>query len=115
KVRRLARVGDWSAWAQPERPPAESGSFRAPELVDLATLDPTIRFDIRYATTNNFLGSVFYSTAHAFLQRPAAQAVLRAHQKLRAMGYGLLIHDGYRPWDVTKTFWDATPPAEAWL
>jgi D-alanyl-D-alanine dipeptidase len=25
-------------------------------------------------------------------------------------GYGLLICDGYRPWYVTKMFWDATPP-----
>jgi D-alanyl-D-alanine dipeptidase len=41
--------------------------------------------------------------------------MLRAHQKLRAMGYGLLIHDGYRPWYVTKTFWDATPPSDRWM
>jgi CubicO group peptidase (beta-lactamase class C family)/D-alanyl-D-alanine dipeptidase len=115
KVQPVRPVAELLALAQTERPPAESGSFRAPELVDLATLDSTIRFDIRYATTNNFLGSVFYSTAHAFLQRPAADAMLRAHQKLRAMGYGLLIHDGYRPWYVTKTFWDATPPAQRWM
>jgi serine beta-lactamase-like protein LACTB len=25
------------------------------------------------------------------------------------MGYGLLVHDAYRPWYVTKVFWDATP------
>ena len=115
KVQPIRPVAELLALAQTERPPAESGSFRTPELVDLATLDPTIRFDIRYATRNNFLGSVFYSTAHAFLQRPAAEAMLRAHQKLRAMGYGLLIHDGYRPWYVTKTFWDATPPAQRWM
>ena len=115
KVQPVRPVAELLAQAQTERPPAESGSFRAPDLVDLATLDPAIRFDIRYATTNNFLGSVFYSTAHAFLQRPAAEAMLRAHQRLRALGYGLLIHDGYRPWYVTKTFWDATPPGERWM
>ncbi len=115
KVQPVRPVAELLALAQTERPPAESGSFRAPDLVDLATLDSTIRFDIRYATTNNFLGSVFYSTAHAFLQRPAAEAMLRAHQKLRALGYGLLIHDGYRPWYVTKTFWDATPPWQRWM
>lgn len=115
KVQPVRPVAELLVQARAERPPAESGSFRTPELVDLATLDPTIRFDIRYATTNNFLGSVFYSTAHAFLQRPAADAMLRAHQRLRAMGYGLLIHDGYRPWYVTKTFWDATPPAQRWM
>ena len=115
KVAPVRPVAELLALARTERPPAESGSFRAPDLVDLATLDATIRFDIRYATTNNFLGSVFYSTAHAFLQRPAAEAMLRAHRRLRAMGYGLLIHDGYRPWYVTKTFWDATPPSQRWM
>ena len=34
---------------------------------------------------------------------------------LRRVGYGLLIHDAYRPWYVTKMFWDATPPEHRWL
>jgi CubicO group peptidase (beta-lactamase class C family)/D-alanyl-D-alanine dipeptidase len=91
-------------------PPHESGDFRKPDLVELTSLDPTIKLDIRYASTNNFLQTVFYPQARAFLQRPAAEAVVRAHRKLNAMGYGLLIHDGYRPWYVTKMFWDGTPP-----
>jgi D-alanyl-D-alanine dipeptidase len=77
--------------------------------VDLAALDPTIKLDIRYATANNFLGTPVYTSARAFLQRPAAEALLRAHQALGQRGYGLLIHDAYRPWHVTKLFWDATP------
>jgi D-alanyl-D-alanine dipeptidase len=96
-------------------PPAESASFLAPDLIEPARLDRTIHLDIRYATTNNFLGSVFYSSAHAFLQRPAAEALLRASRRLRRLGYGLLIHDAYRPWYVTKVFWDATPPESRWL
>jgi len=75
----------------------------------LTALDPTIKLDIRYASTNNFMSSVFYSQARAFLQRPAAEALVRAHKKLAHYGYGLLIHDGYRPWYVTKMFWDGTP------
>ena len=97
------------------RPPAESGAFLARDLVQPARLDSTIRLDIRYASTNNFLGSVFYSSARAFLQRPAARALVRASQALRPLGYGILIHDAYRPWYVTKVFWDATPPASRWL
>ncbi len=96
-------------------PPAESGAFLAPDLVELTALDSSLRLDIRYATTNNFLGSVFYSSAHAFLQRPAAEAIVRAARALRPLGYGILIHDAYRPWYVTKVFWDATPPASRWL
>ncbi len=94
------------------QPPQETGEFRAPDLVDLATLDPTIKFDIRYATTNNFMSAVFYDHPRAFLQRPAAEGLLRAHRKLKEQGYGLLIHDAYRPWYVTKMFWEATPDSQ---
>jgi D-alanyl-D-alanine dipeptidase len=90
-------------------PPGEWGSFALSNLVDLTRLDPTIQLDIRYATTNNFLSTPFYSSAKAFMQRPAAEAVVRAHRKLKSQGYGLLIHDAYRPWYVTKMFWEATP------
>lgn len=92
-------------------PPKEAGDFRKPDLVDLTTLDKTIKLDIRYATDNNFLGTPFYTSARAFMQKPAAEALLRAHQKLATQGFGLLIHDAYRPWYVTKMFWEATPVA----
>lgn len=90
-------------------PPQENGTFRKPELVDLATLSPTIKLDIRYATENNFLSTPVYSSARAFLQKPAAEALLRVHTQLKDHGYGLLIFDAYRPWYVTKMFWDACP------
>ena len=91
-------------------PPIEQRPFRQPDLVELAPLDPAIHLDIRYATANDFLGVPVYTQARAFLQRPAAEALLRVLHKLQPLGYGLLIHDGYRPWYVTKIFWDATPP-----
>ncbi len=90
-------------------PPAETGPFRQPNLVELVKLDPTIRLDIRYATKNNFLGKAVYKKPRAFLQRPAAEALARVNQALRKDGYGLVVFDGYRPWAVTKIFWDVTP------
>ena len=90
-------------------PPVEPGEFRPADLVELTRLDPTIKLDIRYATTRNFLGTPLYSQARAFLQRPAAEAVVRVQRALGEEGYGLLVHDAYRPWYVTKIFWDATP------
>jgi D-alanyl-D-alanine dipeptidase len=95
--------------ASAAEPPPEPAGLRKPDLVDLAHLDPTLKIDVRYATAQNFLGTPVYSEPRAFLQRPAAQAVVRAHRALSAYGYGLLIHDAYRPWYVTKVFWDATP------
>ncbi len=92
-----------------DSPPKEAHAFRKPDLVELTTLDPTIHLDIRYATSNNFLGTPVYSQPRAFLQRPAAEAMIRAARDLKNYGYGLLVHDGYRPWYVTKIFWEATP------
>lgn len=90
-------------------PPVETGAFRAPDLVELVKLDSTIRLDIRYATKNNFLGRAVYKKARAFLQRPAAEALACVNRALHAQGYGLVVFDGYRPWQVTKVFWDSTP------
>jgi D-alanyl-D-alanine dipeptidase len=92
--------------AAQDRPPRDPKATRQADLVELVTLDPTIKLDIRYAKANNFLGKPVYSEARAFLQRPAADALLRAHRALARHGYGLLIHDGYRPWAITKLFWD---------
>jgi serine beta-lactamase-like protein LACTB len=105
----LRPVADLMKEALAAKPPNETGEFRETDLVELTKLDPTIRLEVRYATTNNFLGTKFYAQARAFMQRPAAEAVARANQKLKEYGYGLLIHDAYRPWYVTKVFWDATP------
>jgi D-alanyl-D-alanine dipeptidase len=97
-----------SALAQ-DGPPKETGTFRKADLVELVRLDPTIRLDVRYATDENEFGKPFYKEARAFLQRPAAEALARVNLALHAKGYGLLVFDGYRPWRVTKQFWDLTP------
>ncbi|MGH7638295.1 MAG: M15 family metallopeptidase [Gemmatimonadaceae bacterium] len=96
-------------------PPAETGSFRPPDLVDVTTLDSTIKLDIRYATDNNFLGTPLYERPRAMLQRPAAEALARANATLRPLRYTLMVFDAYRPWYVTKIFWDATPDSLRWL
>jgi D-alanyl-D-alanine dipeptidase len=91
------------------RPPHEAGSFKASNLVELVKLDTSLHLDIRYAASNNFVGKPVYKEARAFLQRPAAEALVYVNNKLKSLGYGLLIFDGYRPWSVTKLFWDMTP------
>jgi zinc D-Ala-D-Ala dipeptidase len=109
RITPLRPVEELRAEALKESPPREQGTFLAPDLVELVKLDPTIKLDVRYATANNFLGTPLYTQARAFLQRPAAEALVRAHRELKAQGYGLIIHDGYRPWYVTEIFWKATP------
>jgi len=109
KIQPVRSVPELIKEALMAKPPVETGDFLPSDLVELTKLDPTIKLEIRYATTNNLFGTVFYSQARAFMQRAAAEALVRANAKLKASGYGLLVHDGYRPWYVTKVFWDATP------
>jgi CubicO group peptidase (beta-lactamase class C family)/D-alanyl-D-alanine dipeptidase len=109
RIKTIRPLAELRREARAATPPPEKGDFRKPELVDLTALDPGIKLDVRYATDNNFLSTPFYTSAQAFMQRPAAEAVARVHRGLAASGYGLLIFDGYRPWSVTKMFWEATP------
>ena len=90
------------------KPPFEKGDFLKPDLVDLERIEG-MKFDIRYATENNFLSTKFYTSAKAYMQRPAAETLGRVHKNLAEKGFGLLVFDAYRPWFVTKMFWDATP------
>ncbi|MBP3958100.1 serine hydrolase [Gemmata sp. G18] len=108
KIKSVRPLADLRKEALAAKPPAEKGEFLKPELIDLATIDG-VKFDIRYATDNNFLSTPFYSSAKAYMQKPAADALARVHTKLKEQGYGLLVFDAYRPWYVTKMFWDAAP------
>ena len=94
--------------AQPGAPKEEGK--REAHLIELIKLDKTLKLDIRYATKNNFMGKQVYPEARAFLQKPAAKSVVRVHKKLKKQGLGLVIYDGYRPWTITKLFWDSVAP-----
>jgi CubicO group peptidase (beta-lactamase class C family)/D-alanyl-D-alanine dipeptidase len=108
-------IAEIRAEALKANPPEEKGEFRKTDLVELIKMDPSLHLDIRYAGTNNFLGTQFYTEARAFLQRPAAEALVRVNNKLHKNGGALMIFDGYRPWYVTKIFWDATPDEHKFL
>ena len=99
----------------PVTPPATPNATAKVDLVDLATFDNRLQFDIRYATANNFMTKPLYTSARAMLQRPAAEALTRAHDRLRSAGYGLMVLDAYRPWQITRDMWDKHPLNRAYL
>ena len=81
------------------------------ELVEPARLDPTLRLDLRYATSENFTGAPVYPAARCWLRRDVAERLLRVQQRLRQEGLGLLLWDCYRPFSVQRAFWDRVPDA----
>jgi CubicO group peptidase (beta-lactamase class C family)/D-alanyl-D-alanine dipeptidase len=111
KLTPLRPIDELRKTALAAEPPKENNVLlKKPDLVDVTKLDSAIKLDIRYATANNFLGAPLYTSARAFLQRPAAEALVRVNKRLEKSGYGVLVHDAYRPWHVTKMFRDAVEP-----
>jgi len=75
-------------------------------FLDMRELLPKAKFDVTYATENNFLKRRLYPTADVFMRRPAAEALLRVARRLKSRGLGLVLYDGYRPYAVTVTFFE---------
>jgi len=79
------------------------------DLVEVQSINPRIRIDLRYATADNFVGRAMYGTSKCFLRREVAERLGDVQLELESLGYGLRIWDGYRPLSVQKEFWKLVP------
>lgn len=77
-------------------------------MIELKTVMPTLIYDLRYSTENNFVKKALYPafTSTTFLRLPAANALANVQKELRQKGLGLKIFDAYRPYSVTVKFWE---------
>lgn len=95
-----ASGGSGTTPAEPVRSVAAAESL----LVDLATVDPSIRIDARYRDADNFTGAPLpgYGANRLLLRREPAEALGRVQDRLRERGLGLLVWDAYRPVRATE-------------
>jgi D-alanyl-D-alanine dipeptidase len=75
-------------------------------LLDVQSIEPAIRVDVRYATPDNFLHATLYPIAKVFVRRPVALALRDVQRELASHNLGLKIFDGYRPYRVTERMWE---------
>lgn len=77
-------------------------------MIELKSLVPGLQYDLRYASTHNFMKRRMYPSgmAHTYLRAPAARALQLVQQELNKEGLGLKIFDAYRPYSVTVKFWE---------
>lgn len=80
----------------------------AKKMTEIRDLAPGIVYDLRYASTHNFMKRMMYpaGTRYAFLRQPAARALQEVQEELKGKGLGLKIFDAYRPYSVTVKFWE---------
>lgn len=98
-------------------PPKEKVIRHTPVRVssqDMVVLDkfiPGIKVDLRYATANNFTGSVIYEDDTAYLRRGTAEKLKAAQADFAASGYAIKVWDAYRPPAAQFKLWDEYPDA----
>lgn len=80
---------------------------QVPEFfVNVQEIDSTIKVELRYLTSNNFVGGKVdgYQANKAYLTKRAAKALRMAHRRAWKMGMGILIFDSYRPQQAVDHF-----------
>lgn len=78
-------------------------------LVDIKTIDSTIKVDLKYSSIDNFFGvDVYGSLENAYLNREVAQKLKQASEILHEIhnNYNLLVYDAARPLYVQQIMWD---------
>lgn len=77
------------------------------KMVELKTIMPNIQYDLRYATTNNFMHQQVYKNGSTtFLRLIVARALSRVQQELNEKNLSLKVWDAYRPFRVTEKMWE---------
>lgn len=76
------------------------------DFVEILSSPPNVYIDVRYATSNNFVGNplIGYKAEKIFLTSATADSLEKAIQLLDRLGYGIIIYDGYRPQKTVNMF-----------
>lgn len=80
-----------------------------PEFVNIKSISSDFIFDIKYATDDNFLKQKVYDCGECFLRKATAQALYKANEDFKKLGYRIKIFDCYRPLSVQKKMWKILP------
>lgn len=79
------------------------------EIVDIQSVAPNIKIDLKYATKDNFTHQIIYNFNRCFLLREVALRLKDIQNELETIGLGLKIWDGLRPVAAQWAFWELVP------
>ena len=84
-------------------------SMQQQGMVDVQTIDSTIRVSLMYSRPDNFMGRTLYEDLHrAFLHPRAARALVMAQRYLKEEHpeWSLIVMDACRPMHIQQMMWD---------
>ncbi|SHN16686.1 M15 family metallopeptidase [Flavobacterium xinjiangense] len=83
----------------------ENTSISDTTLVNLKDYSQDFVYDMKYATTDNFLKAKVYNCAECFLRLKTVKALIEVNTAFKKKGYKIKIFDCYRPLDIQKKMW----------
>lgn len=78
-------------------------------FVAIANYSQAFEYDLKYATTDNFLNQKVYDCPDCYLRVSTVKALLQVNDSLQKLGYHIKFFDCYRPFDVQKKMWKIMP------
>ena len=78
-------------------------------LVNVKKIIPSVEIDLKYATTDNFVGKRIYNYNICYLLSKVAEALKLVQAELELQGLGIKIFDGYRTMQAQRKFWEVCP------
>jgi len=78
-------------------------------FVNLKNYSNNFVFDMKYATTDNFLKEKVYPCDECFLRVKTIKSLLQANQTFIEKGYRIKLYDCYRPLAIQKKMWKIVP------
>ena len=79
------------------------------DFVLLKSLSSDFVFDMKYATPDNFLKQAVYECGECYLRKKTAEALVKANEEFKTLGYRIKLFDCYRPLEVQKKMWKILP------
>ena len=79
------------------------------DFVRLKDLSPDFVYEIKYATPDNFLKQAVYDCGECYLRKSTAEALVKANEAFKQLGYRIKLFDCYRPLSVQKKMWKILP------
>ena len=79
------------------------------DFVRLKDLSADFVYELKYATPDNFLKQTVYDCGECYLRKSTAEALVKANEAFKQLGYRIKLFDCYRPLSVQKKMWKILP------
>ncbi len=101
----LSAVSCKSQTGTPAKSFENQNSSNDTTFVNIKDYSPDFVYDMKYATSDNFLKSKVYDCAECFLRLKTVKAIIKANEVFMKKGYKIKFFDCYRPLDIQKKMW----------